>query len=186
MFKKLLIIGIAFGAVVVLSLGAIGFAYAQTANPTDGTPVPQWGGRGGMMNGDWTGRGGMMGGNRGTRGGMMGWQDGSYGPMHEYMISALAEGLDMTSEELQARIDQGETPYQVAQSAGLSDEQITTLFDEAHDKALQAAVDAGALTQEQADWMESHHEQMWQNGTTPGAGGCMGGGRGRCNGQTQP
>lgn len=167
MFKKLLIIGIALGAVAVLSLGAIGFAYAQAPTPTDGTVTPQWGWHGGMMNG-----------NRGGRGGMMGQQTGSDGPMHEYMIAALAEGMDLTAEELQARLDQGETPYQVAQSLGLSEEQITTLFDEAHDKALQAAVAAGALTQEQADWMEQHHEQMWQDGAGPGAGGCMGGGQG--------
>jgi hypothetical protein len=180
MFKKLLMIGIALSAVVVLSLGAIGFAYAQTSNPQDGTPFPQWGGRSGMMDGNGRGRGGMM-----------GWQDDSgdsYGPMHEYMIAALAEGLAMTPEDLLARIVQGETPYQVAQSAGLSEEQITTLFDETHDQALQAAVDAGALTQEQADWMEQHHEQMWQN-DSPGAGGCMGGGHGRGGrggGQNQP
>jgi hypothetical protein len=166
MFKKLLIIGIAFGAVVILSLGVIGFAYAQTPTPPDGTEIPQWGGRGGMMGGYW-----------GKRGGMMGRQEGSYGPMHEYMLAALAEGLGITTEELQTRIEQGETPYQVAQSSGLSDEQITALFDKAHDDALQAAIEAGAVTQEQADRMEQHHEQMWQNGG-PGAGGCMGGGRG--------
>lgn len=178
MMKKLLILAIAFGVVVALSLGAIGFAYAQTPTPSDETTVPQWGGRGGMM------RGGSM------MGGMMNGQNGgTYGPMHEYMITALSEGLGMTAEELQARIDDGETPYQVAQSQGLSDEQIATLFDEAHDQALQAAVEAGVLTQEQADQMESHHEQMWQNGG-PGAGGCMGGGRagrsGRGGWQTQP
>ncbi|MFZ6030772.1 MAG: hypothetical protein ACOYYS_23955 [Chloroflexota bacterium] len=157
MIKKLLVLAVALGVVAVLSLGAIGFAYAQTPTPSDPAAAPRWGGRGGMMGG-----------------GMMHGYGGAYGPLHEYMIAALAESLDMTAEALQARVEAGETPYQVAQSQGLTDTQIATLFDEAHLQALQAAVEAGALTQEQADWMQSRHEQMWQNGGA-GAGSCMGG-----------
>jgi hypothetical protein len=107
----------------------------------------------GMMGG----RGGMMGG----RGGMM----GAYGgQMHTYMVDALAEQLGMTSADLQARIDKGETPYQVMQSYGKTDQEIGDIMNKVHDQALDAAVKAGALTQEQADWMDQHHEQMFENG----------------------
>jgi predicted lipid-binding transport protein (Tim44 family) len=125
-----------------------------------------------MMGSGW--RGGMMGGS----GGMMGRYFGDgYGPMHQYMIEALAEALGLTPEELQERINNGETPYQIAEGKGLSEEEVSTLFEEAHDKALDKAVEAGLITQEQADWMDQHHEQMWQNGFGPGPGGCpMGGG----------
>jgi hypothetical protein len=171
MLKKLLLISLIVIVVVALGLGAVGYAYAQENDPTDGTATPSWGWHGGGM---------------GKHGGMMGHAGGRAGPLHEYMLTALAEGLEMATEALQARLDAGETPYQVAQAAGLSEEQITALFDEAHSQALQAAVEAGALTQEQADWMAQRHQQMGE----PGAGGCMSGGHGRRGGrggwQTQP
>jgi hypothetical protein len=127
------------------------------------------GGGSGMMGGrgaaQGQGYGAMMGG-RGS--GMM--ANGAYGPMHDYMIPALAEGLGLTTEELQARIDGGETPYDVAVSLGFTDEQIQEIFTTAHSTALAAAVEAGVITQEQADWMSTHMQQRWQNGM-PGIGG---------------
>ncbi len=39
-----------------------------------------------------------------------------------------------------------------------------------HDEMLKQAVADGVLTQQQADWMDQHMEQMWQNGY--GTGGC--------------
>jgi hypothetical protein len=44
---------------------------------------------------------------------------------------------------------------------------------DAHDKALDKAVEAGLLTQEQADWMDQHMESMW-SGNGAGYGGCHG------------
>lgn len=169
--KKLLIFGGITGMLMtVLAVGAavffVGRAYAQTSTPP--TAAAPWGG--GMMG---AGRhGGMMGG----RGGMMG--TGEFGPMHTYMQAALADALGLSTEELQTRLANGETPYTIAQSQGLSDEQIATLFNQAHEQALAAAVEAGALTQEQADWMDQHHDQMQQNGFVPGSGNCPMGGQG--------
>lgn len=178
--KKILIIGAVVG-VVVLTLGIAGYAYARSQTPT---PVPSYsgygpgmmGGRGGYghgpgMMGGWSGRGAF-----GYGPGMM----GSYGfdPMHQYMINALAEGLDLTPEELQTRITNGETPLQIAQAQGLSDEEIRTLFLEAHDAALDQAVADGILTQAQADWMDQHMERIWANGIPTfdgGFGPCHGG-----------
>ena len=166
MMKKLLMAG-AVGLVVLVALGIAGFAYAQSQTP----PAPYGAGRGmmgGFGSGMMAGRG-MMG---GYRSGMMG--NGGYGPMHEYMVAALAEELGLTVEDVQSRIEAGETPYQIAQSQGLTDEQIRDVMEQAHDAALDAAVAAGALTQEQADWMDQHMEQMWQNGGA-GFGPCHGG-----------
>ena len=152
-------------AVALIVLGVAGFAYAQSQTPT----VPNRGYGAGMMGG--AGRGMMAGGGMMSGRGMM--ANGSVGPMHTYMIQALADKLGMTVEDLQARLDKGETPYQVAQSQGLTDEQVTDLMEQAHDTALKAAVAAGTISQEQADWMDSHMEQMWQNGGT-GFGACHG------------
>lgn len=176
--KKILII-VAMVGIVILALGIAGFAYAQSQTPT---PVPSYPGYGRGMMGGWGGRGysgygpGMMGG-RGGFGygpGMMGGY--GFGPMHQYMINALAVGLDLTPEALQTRIANGETPIQIAQAKGLSDEEIRTLFLEAHDASLDQAVEAGLLTQEQADWMDQHMEQIWANGIPAfGFGPCHGG-----------
>lgn len=164
--KKVVIIGTIL-AVAVAAFFAGTLVYAANAQQ----PTPQ----GGMYGGGRGQGGGMMGGQGGygRGGGMMGagW-DGDYGPMHEYMIPALAEGLGLTAEELQARIDAGETPYEVAVSLGFSAEEIQTIFTTAHAQALQAAVDAGIITQEQADWMSTHMQQRRGNGYGAGAGNC--------------
>ena len=157
----LVLAGILIGVVV---LGVAGFAYAQVQTPPD-AQFPQGYGPG-MMGG---GGRGMMG---GYGRGMMG--NGTYGPMHTYMVDALASALGMTSEELQAKIEGGETMWQIAQAQGLSDEEISALMLAARSDALQKAVEAGALTQEQADWMTAH---MQASGMTPGF--CHGAGGGQ-------
>jgi hypothetical protein len=167
MKNKWLIVGISIVALLALAFGGLvwaGTAYAQTQNP----PAP---GYRGMMGGYGTQDGryggyGMMGGF-----GMMG--AGGYGPMHDDMVDALAEALNLSPEEIQSRIEAGETPWQIAQAQGLSDEEIQQLMLEAHDKALEAAVEAGTLTQEQADWMDQHMESMW-SADGAGFGGCHG------------
>jgi|SRR3990172_304914 len=150
----------------VVALGVVGFAYAQVQNPPDAQFAQGYGP--GMMGG--LGRGVMS----GYRLGMMG--DGNYGPMHTYMVDSFAAALGLTPEELQTRIDAGESMWQVAQSQGLSDEEISALMLEARGEALQKAVAAGALTQEQANWMITH---MQQSGMSPGfchgAGGAASG-----------
>ena len=177
MKKFLIITSVAILAVVVLgAVGVIGYASAQTPTPNaNQAPGAGWG-PGGMMNGNRMR--GFRGESGGSRGGMMGnWGEDGYGPMHTSMVEAVAEALGMTTNELQARLDKGETFYAIAQSQGLTDEQIQTLLDQAHDKALDKAVETGTITQEQADWMKEHHDQMWQNGTRAGQSGCMNGGR---------
>jgi hypothetical protein len=182
--KRYLIIGGIAGVVVTLALVALlaagVFSYRVALAQTQPDPNTPNGAYGPGMMGRWGSSSGMMGRSGGYGRGMMGFGDGTTGPMHEYMISTLAEKLGLTAEELQAEIDAGKTPYEVAQAQGLSDEEIRQVWLEAHDQALEQAVAAGALTQEQADWMDSRMEQMWQNGFGPGSGPCHGG---RWNGQ---
>jgi hypothetical protein len=157
MKKAILVI---VGVLVLLAVfGAAGFAYAQTQAPQGTEPpfsaMPGWG----MM-----GRSGQ---------GMMG--AGGYGPMHDYMEQALATRLGLTEVEIEDRLAAGESMWSIAQAQGLTDAEIGDLMLAARDEALRTAVTAGALTQEQADWMSQHMQQM--NGAGIGAGGCMGGSR---------
>jgi hypothetical protein len=166
--KKFLIIGSILG-VVLIALGVVGFAFAQAQTPQPATPDSGWG----MMGGSRRGMqgSGMMRGGRGLG-------QEAYGPMHTYMINALAEKLGLSVEDLQAKIDAGERPYDIVKAAGLTDEQIQSLMEQAHDEALKAAVAAGALTQGQADGMDQRMEQKWADGGPGQAGGCPGmGGR---------
>src|SRR5512143_2627809 len=113
--KKILIVGAIIFAVVAV-LGAASLAYAQTRTPGQGGN-----GQGMMGNGGGYGPG-MMGGRGGRGFGMMGGQ--GTGPMHTYMVDVLAEALKLTPQAVQNRIAAGETPWQIAQSTGLSDEQV--------------------------------------------------------------
>lgn len=158
MKKNLLVIAGILAFIVALSLA--GLAFAQTQTPP-GTNTPNTYGPG-MMGGGY-GRGMMQG---GYGRGMMG--NGDYGPMHEYMEAAFAKALGITQEDLEARIAAGETMWSVAQAQGLSDAQITDMMVTARNEALKAAVAAGAITQEQADWMSQHMTQMQTYGMGPG------------------
>lgn len=167
--KKALIFG-ALAGVCLLALGAAGLAYAQARTPQ--TP---------------SGGGPMFGYGYGYGGGGMGMMwDGETGPLHEYMTNALAEALGITPEELITRREAGETLWQIAESQGISSEDFPTLVTDARTKALDQAVEDGAITQEQADWMSQHMGP----GFGPGAGYCngsgMGGYGGRGHGRNTP
>lgn len=166
--KKLMILTIAV-SIALVTLFTASQAFAQSPTPTPPTQTAPFGF--GKMGYGRMGRGLR----NGAFGGMMGWfgQGGNYSPLHEYMIDALAEQLNLKADELESRITAGETPYQIALSTGLTDTQIGELFQKAHTEALKAAVAGGVINQEMADWMSQRMTQRWQNGF-PGAGGCMG------------
>jgi hypothetical protein len=158
---------------VLLSLSMVGYAYAQTQTPPNPNPptdqyTPGWRASGGMM-----GQGGMMGGrwNRNSTGDT---DTDEYGPMHEYMIAAFAQAINLTPDELEARLDAGETMWEIAAAQGLDAEQFRQVMLDARTQALNAAVAAGAMTQEQADWMLDHMGQMGSQGFGPGSEGCPG------------
>jgi hypothetical protein len=89
-------------------------------------------------------------------------QEGEWapGPMHEAFFGALAAGLGITEEDLEDRLQSGESLSEIADAEGLSDDELDSLLSEANEASLQAAVDQGFLTQEQADWMAEHMPLM--------------------------
>ena len=180
--KKLMVIGLIVG-VVLLALGSAGYAYAQSQQPNSEEYGP------GMMGGNWGGRGGrgMMGGGFGMMGAYDDDGDG-YGPMHDYMLQGFAEAFGLTVEELQAKLDAGETIYSIAEAQGMTLAQFREMMTQVRTDAINQAVADGLITQAQADWMlERMAQGGFGRGFGAGAGGCpMGGGAfgrgGRWNG----
>ena len=164
--KQLLIVSVILFALAAILVTA-GVVYAQTQI------LPSLSGNG------W-GMGGMMGGyafdegygpwNHMQRGGMWG---GQYGPMHAAMVAAVADGLGISSEALDAALADGKTMWQVAEEQGLSSDEIVTLMENAHDIALEQAVADGVITADQAEWMDGHMQQML-NGNGRFGGHCSG------------
>jgi hypothetical protein len=140
--KKIWIIGV---VVIVAALG-VGVAFAQEPTPFEpgtgyGTGI--MGGRGGY---------GMM--------SQTQLADGSYGVMHEYMIEAFANAFGIIPEDLESRLADGESMWQVAEAYGFSSEDFSALRLEVRDSARQQAVEAGLITPEQAEWMNQRMLRM--------------------------
>ena len=131
----------------VAGLAVAGVAYAQGPQPT--TPG--------------AGYGAMM-------------SQGQVGPLHEYMLAAMAEALGIPAADLETRLANGETFYQIALAQGVAAEDIPALMQTARSQALTAALADGVITQEQVDWMEAH---AFGRG---GYGQGMGAGQGACGG----
>lgn len=176
--------------VLVGSLAFAGLAFAQTATP----PAPGQGygpgqARGyGMMgggNGMMGGGSGMMGawteGYTGTvpmgpgmmRGGMMGGRFAAdqAGPLHDYMLNAFAEALDVSRADLDEQLAAGQTMYTIAVAQGLTQDEFFTTMQTVRETALAQAVADGAITQEQADWMGAMRGRM-HGGAGGGPGNC--------------
>jgi hypothetical protein len=150
--KKIWIIGI----LVIAAALTAGAALAQAP-----TPVEPGAGYG---PGTMSGRGGY---------GMMGQgffqaqpADGNYGPMHESMVEAFANALGASVEDIESRLAAGESMWQVAEAFGISPENFSALRAEVRAGALQKAVEAGLITQEQATWM---NQRMGSRGFAGGA-----------------
>ena len=158
-----LLLTLVVAVVLVAALGTAGIANAQTPTQTPGT-----------------GNGAGLAAGRGPRDGMgAGSVAAGEGILHDYMIAAFAEKLNIPAADLEARLDQGETMAQIAASKNHTIEQFRTLMVEARSQAIDQAVEDGKLTQQQADWMK-------QRGAGQMAGGQMGNGRGmRGTGQGQ-
>ncbi len=152
--KKFLLIGLIVGLVLVL-VGGAGAIYVSASNLKNVTPVtvitnqngdrivqPYMYGPGGMMNGYRYGPGGMMGGrgfNRGT------------GIMHEYIVTAFANAVGLTVDQVNTRLSNGETLVQIAEAQGFTGDKLTTLAKDVATTAVNQAVKDGVITQAQAD-----------------------------------
>lgn len=69
-------------------------------------------------------------------------------PMHDAMVDALAEALNISPDELEARHDAGETLWDIALGAGLSVDEIQSLMISAHE----SAIGSTPCTSGGADW----------------------------------
>lgn len=115
------------------------------------------------------GAGGNMMGGRGMRGNTaMG-----DGILHDAMVAVYAQELGVSVEDLNARLNNGETISQIAAEKGLTAEQFSALMTDARSQAIDQAVAEGTLTQEQADWLKTRGAQM--NSGTAGIRGGRGG-----------
>lgn len=129
-------------AVLAVAALGVGIAFAQGGQP----PVNGFGG--GMMWG------------------------GGYGPMHTYVVEAFAAEFDLSVEEVNTRLLNGETMYEIALAEGTAEADIAAVLTKVHTTAFDKAVAAGALTQDQADWMLERMQYMGQNGYGYGTGNC--------------
>jgi hypothetical protein len=194
--KKFLIIGLIVALVLIL-VGGAGVIYARARGLDNNATVAvtrviennkivrQYGyGPGGMMGGDGYGygSGGMMGvygpgqkvGPRGFGSGMMGGnglQVGrGVGVLHNYMISAFADAVGLTVEQVNTRLADGETPRQIALAQGTSDADFPALVERVRQAALDQAVADGVISQSQADLMLQHMKDETGPGFGPGFG----------------
>ncbi len=146
-------------AVATLALGTVGIAYAQSPTQAPGTGT-------GYMNG------------HGSRNGLGGPNTiAGDGILHDYMIAAYAEKLNIPVADLEARLDSGETMAQIALSEGLTFEQFRTLMVEVRTQAIDQALSDGVLTQAQADWLKLHGAGQMVGGQTGNGSGMRGGGQ---------
>lgn len=173
MKKVVLILGV---LVAVLAIGgSIWVVNAQTDSPQDGdTYVCP-----GYADGEYQGYG-MMG--RGMMGryyadeNQVGCVLGDVeNPMHDAMLEYAAGVLNLSADEINARILDGETLYQIAESQGLSNEEIITLMQDFHTSFFTSEDGNSGFFQ----GMYNRMQQMWDDEDFSGypAGGCQGHGR---------
>jgi hypothetical protein len=77
----------------------------------------------------------------------------------------------LTVAQIEARLDSGETMWQIAESEGLSPDGFNDMMLRARQAMLDQAVEDGTLSQEQADFMAS---RWGSRGYGLGVGGCLG------------
>ncbi len=144
MSKKIVFVVALVAALAVTALAGAGLAFAQGPTP----PAPGYGCCGGW----------------GMRGGW-GWHGMG-------LMDALAELTGLEPADLYAELQEGKTLLEVAQAHGISAEELVEAALASRAEVLQQRIEAGYLTQEQADWMLEHmEEEMLEHleaGVSPG------------------
>lgn len=130
LFKTLAIV-----AVIGIALASTSAVFAQGTTP-------------GNSSGSTTG--GAMG--NGRRGGNQGYQasETQDGILHDALITAFAEALGLTVDEVNTRLADGETMSEIALSTGMTYDEFVVLLNEIHEQVRDQAVMDGTMTQTQA------------------------------------
>ena len=130
LFKALAIV-----AVIGVALASTSAVFAQGNTP-------------GTSTGNFAG--GTMGGGR--RGGSQGYQ--AYGTqdgiVHDALVTAFADALGLSIDEVNARLADGETLSDIALSTGMTYDEFVVLFNDIHEQVIDQAATDGLLIQEQA------------------------------------
>lgn len=127
---KKIVAGLLLASVLVVSIGSVMYVSADPGTP------PGFGGQGG-----WS---------RNSQGALPG-----DGWMHDEMVTAMADELGMTVEELEKEIASGNTPAQIASEKGMTVVEFREMIIRVREEAIDLAVKNGTLTQEQADWLKT-------------------------------
>jgi len=136
MSKKIVFVVALVATLTVTALAGAGLAFAQEPTP----PAPGYGPGYGCC-------GGL------GRGGGWGWRGMG-------LIDALAELTDgMEPADLYAELQEGKTLLEVAEAHGVSAKELVETALASRAEVLQQSIEAGYLTQEQADWMLEHMEE---------------------------
>jgi hypothetical protein len=145
---------VSFIGVVTLAFSATSIVFAQAESPQPyNTPE----------NGP-----GMMGGKGRYGGGLVG---GEEGPYHDVRMEIFAEALGLTFSQLDARLEGGETMWEIVEAEGFAWEEFWGVMNDARSAMLDQALEDGTITQEQAEFMSSRGQAR---GAGRGAGSCVG------------
>lgn len=140
-------------AVVAIAFGSASAVFAQSGPNTGLSSRTGRGGRGG-------GNGTMLAENNSIR-----LQDGFQdGLLHDAMIAAFADELGLSVDEINSRLEEGETMADIAISTGLTLEDFRDLMVEVRTLVYDQAVADGTLTEEQAEWLKSRGSGRYMNG----------------------
>lgn len=87
------------------------------------------------------------------------------GIMHEYMVAALAEKLNLSDEEVDRRLLDGETMYEIALAEGVAEANLPEFLSEVRVLAFETAVADGVISQVWADRMSRRMFGSSRNGS---------------------
>ena len=144
---------IVFLSVLAITFGSVGTVFAQSSTHASMPAAEDRGGRGGF-----------------GRGGRLMDEDRPFmleGILHDTLMAAYADALGLAVDELESRLDNGETMAGIALSTGMSLEDFHLLRTEVFQQALDQAVAEGLLTEEQAEWLASRGGHMSRPGIIP-------------------
>ena len=139
---------------IALAFGTTGAAFAQTESPQ---PYSNPGHGPVMMDGIDRYGGSMVYG-----------EEGAY---HDIMVGSFAEALGLSVSELEARLEGGETMWEIFDENGGTRDEFIVIMEDARSAMLEQALEDGTLSQEQADFMSSRGQA---SGYGRGYSDCMG------------